>query len=170
MKLKVGDVVEFKKYEDTTDDERMMIDKNHFPLSGKVKEINVNDCDRCFCIAGSKLIFHKGSVARVISDGVDINSLNSGDEVLAKVTVKKVFNGFIQINPSVDKTDVIDILKRKEPEHFIVQDNYYGMYIGRERELVRNNSKAKIYTSRDAADNDAVNMYLKSWNVIPYVD
>lgn len=130
MKLKVGDVVEFKKYEDTTDDERMMIDKNHFPLSGKVKEINVNDCDRCFCIAGSKLIFHKGSVARVISDDVDINSLKPGDEVLAKVTVKTVFDGFIQINQSVDKTDVINILKRKAPEQFIVKEDYYGMYIG----------------------------------------
>ncbi len=165
MKLKVGDVVEFKKYEDTTDDERMMIDKNHFPLSGKVKEINVNDCDRCFCITGSKLIFHKGSVARVISDAddVDINSLNSGDEVLAKVTVKKVFNGFIQVEPSVDKTDVIDILKRKAPEQFIVKEDYYGMYIGSALELVSDKSKAKIYTSRGTAIEDAS-------EVIPYDD
>ena len=66
MKLEIGDIVEFKKYEDMTDDENMWIGKKFFPLSGKVKEINVSGCDRYFRITGSKYIFSKESVARVI--------------------------------------------------------------------------------------------------------
>ena len=94
--------------------------------------------------------------------------LKSGDEVMAKVTVKKVFNTFLQIEPSVDKTDVTQILKRKEPEHFIVKEDYYGMYIGIAQELVCDKSKAKIYTSRYTANEGAADMCLNSWDVIPY--
>ena len=168
MELKVGDVVEFKKYEDMTEDERMMIDKDHFPLSGKVKEIN----DRCFFIIGSKLFFSKGSVARVFSheDDVDISSLNKGDEVLVKVTVKKVFDGFIQIEPSIDKTDVVNILKHEEPDCFIVKEDRYDLYIGATRDLVSSKDRAKIYGSRDDANVDAADMQLNAWEVIPYDD
>ena len=171
MELKIGDIVEFKKYKDMNDDERMMIIKDFFPLYGKAEEINVNDSDRYFSIAGSELIFCKGSVVRVINDidnvDIDIDSLNKGDEVLVKATVETVFNGFIQIEPSIEKTDVIDILKRKEPEYFIVKEDYYGMYIGTELELVIDKSKAKIYTSRDTAVKDAAEMFsYDNWEVI----
>ena len=172
MKLEIGDVVEFKKYEDMNDDERMMIDKELFPLSGKVKEINVNNCDGYFSIVGSPYIFSKGSVAKVVGNNIDVNDLNIGDEILVKATVKEVFNGFLKVNSSIDKTDVVDILKRKEPEHFlfIVKEDYYGMYIGTAQKLVNDKSKAKIYTSRNTANEDAADMHLNAWDVIPYGD
>ena len=171
MKLKIGDIVECKKYENMNDDERMMISKNYFPSSGTVKKVE-NNCD-LFNIVGSQCAFSKGSVSRVISDvdDVDISSLNPGDEVLVKATVKKVFDGFIQINSSVGRADVIEILKHKEPEHFIVQEDHYGMYISSAQELVIDKSKAKIYTSRDTAVKGATKMLpYDTWEVIPYDD
>ena len=169
MELKIGDIVEFKKYEDMNDDERMWINRDNFPKSGKIALIENNGL---FIIEGCEYILNPGSVARVISDvdGVDIDSLNKGDEVLVKVTVKKVFDGFMQINSSVGRTDVIKVLKRKEPERFIVQEDYYGMYIGSERELVSDKSKAKLYASLDGANEAAVDMQLDYWDVIPYDD
>lgn len=167
MKLKVGDIVEFKNYEDLDVDERVMIAKDFFPSYGEVKEINVNGLDEFFNIVGSQLIFSKESVAKVIDD-VDINKLNKGDEVLVKATVKKIFNGFIQISSSVDKTDVVKILKCKEPEMFIVKEDYYGMYLGMERKLVSDKSKAKVYNSCYEANDEAANMHLNDWEVIPY--
>jgi len=170
MKLKVGDIVEFKKYEDMTDDERMMIDMDSFPSSGTVRKV-FNNLD-FFCIEGKSYAFNVKSIARVISDvdNIDINNLNPGDEVLVKAIVKKVFNGFIQINSSVGRTDVIEILKRKEPERFIVKENYYGMYIGVELKLVSNKDTAQVYASRDAAYQEATNMHLKDWKVMKYDD
>ena len=169
MKLKIGDIVEFKKYEDMTYDEISHIDRDFFPKSGKVSEIKN---DGFFTIKYSGYVFHPESVARVISDvdNIDINSLNPGDEVLVKATVKKVFNGFIQIEPSVGRTGVIDILKRKEPERFILKEVYYNMYTGEGQGLVSDKNKAKVYTSRDAANHDAINMLLVEWEVLPYDD
>ena len=169
MELKVGDIVEFKKYEDMNDDERMMISKDFFPSYGKIEKINVNSLDEFFNIVGNNCIFSKKSIARLIGN-VDVNSLNPGDEILVKTTVKEVFNTFLQINSSVDKTDVIDILKRKEPEYFIVQENHYGMYIGFARKLVSDKSKAKLHTSLDTANEAATDMQLDDWDVIPYDD
>ena len=167
MELKIGDIVEFKKYEDMNDDERMMISKDFFPSYGKVEKINVNSHDEFFNIVGNNCIFSKKSVAKVIND-VDVNSLNPGDEVLVKVTIKEVFNTFLQIEPSIDRTDVIDILKRKEPERFIVQKDHYGMYIGKALDLVSNKKAAQVYASRDAAYQEATDMHLNSYEVIPY--
>lgn len=172
MKLKVGDVVVFKNYTDMSEDSRMMIDKDFFPLSGKVKEINMNGCEHYFGIEGNPYVFSKGSVARVISDvdGVDINSLKPGDEVLVKATIKDTFNEFAELIPLVDKTDVIKVLKRKSPERFIVQDDKYGMYIIGEEALSYDKSRAKIYNSRIEANNDAADMHLNAWEVLPYDD
>jgi len=169
MELKVGDIVEFKKYEDMNDDERMMISKDFFPSYGKIEKINVNSLDEFFNIVGNNCIFSKKSIARLIGN-VDVDSLNQGDEILVKTTVKEVFNTFLQIEPSIDITDVIDILKRKEPEHFIVQEYCYNMYIGGTRKLVSDKGKAKIYTSRYTANSDAVDMHLNSYDVITYDD
>jgi hypothetical protein len=163
MKLKRGDVVEFKKYEDINDDFKTHIGKNFFPKSGKIMEIKN---DGFFTIEYSGYLFNPESVARVISD---VN-FNPGDEILVKATIKEIFEGQLQINPSVDRTDVVKILKRKTPEHFIVKENYYGMYIGVAGELVSDKDTAKVYTSRDLANKDAANMHLNAWDVISYDD
>ena len=100
----------------------------------------------------------------------DADSLNPGDELLVKAIVEEVFNGFVQINSSVDKTDITKIFKRKTPERFIVQDDNYGMYIIGEDTLSYDKSKAKIYTSRDTANEAAADMQLNAWEVLPYDD
>lgn len=170
MKLKVGDVVEFKKYEDMTDDERMMIDMDSFPSSGTVRKV-FNNFD-FFCIEGKSYAFNVKSIARIISDvdDVDINNLNVGDEVLAKVTVKGIFANGIRISSQIKTSDVVKILKRKEPEYFIIKESHYGMYIGAARELVSDKSKAKIYTSENVCNSDAKDMHLDAWEVLPYDD
>ena len=168
MKLEVGYVVEFKNYEDMNDDEIFHIDRDFFPKSGKITEIKN---DGFFTIENSGYVFNPESVARVISgvDDVDINSLKPGDEVLIKATIGEVRKNHIGIS-LVDKSDVVEILKRKEPEYFIVQENHYGMYIGFAHELVRDKSKAKLYASLDGANEAAVDMQLDDWDVIPYGD
>jgi len=167
MKLEVGEVVEFKKYEDMNVDEIALISKEKFPKYGKVEEVYHN---RTFSIEESPYFYSAGSVARVISDvdDVDINNLNVGDEVLAKVTVKGIFADGIRISSQIKTSDVVKILKRKEPENFIAKEDYYGMYIGTAQKLVGDKSKAKIYTSRNTANDEAADMHLNAWEVIPY--
>ena len=170
MELKVGDIVEFKKYEDMADYERAEIG-NNFPEFGKVRKVIVdNEKYIYFSIEGSSYGFSAKSIARVIGheDNIDISSLNKGDEVLVKVTVKKVFDGFIQINSSVGRTDIVKILKHEELECFIVKENYYGMYIGVGLKLVSNKDAAQVYASRDAAYQEATDMHLNAYDVIPY--
>lgn len=170
MKLKVGDIVEFKKFEDMTDDECMMIDMDSFPSSGTVRKV-FNNFD-FFCIEGKSYAFNVKSVARIISDvdDVDISNLNVGDEVLAEVTVKGIFANGIRISSQIKTSGVVKILKRKEPEYFIVKESHYGMYIGTARELVSDKSKAKIYTSENVCNSDAKDMHLDAWEVLPYDD
>jgi len=173
MKLKVGDIVEFKNYADMSVDDTALITEDRFPESGKVTEVNELDNElTIFNIEGSPYVFNSGSVARVISDvyDIDINSLKPGDEVLVKATVKDTFNEFAELIPLVDKTDITKVLKRKEPEHFIVKEDYYGMYIGLAQKLVSDKSEAIIYTSRNTANEDAADMHLNAWDVIPYDD
>lgn len=173
MKLKVGDVVVFKKYEDIDYDERVLLSEEKFPKSGKVKEvITANEKDLYFSIEESPYCYSAGSVARVISDadGYDLGVIRKDDEVLVRATVKEVFNGSVKINPSVDKNDIAKILKRKEPEHFIVQDDNYGMYIIGEDTLSYDKSRAKIYNSRIEANNEAADIHLNGWETIPYDD
>lgn len=173
MKLKVGDIVEFKNYADMSVDDTALIMEDKFPESGKVKEVNELDNElTLFSIEGSPYVFNSGSIARVISD-VDvnvINNLNVGDEVLAKVTVKGIFANGIRISSQIKTSDVIKILKRKEPEYFIIKESHYGMYIGTARELVSDKSKAKIYTSENVCNSDAKDMHLDAWEVLPYDD
>jgi len=162
MKLKVGDTVEFKKYEDMNDNEIFYIDRDFFPKSGKITEIKN---DGFFTIEDYGYVFNPKSVTRIIRDE---NRFNQGDEILVKATVKKDFGTFLQIESSVDNSDIVKVLKRKEPEHFIVQENHYGMYIGFARELVSDKSKAKLHASLDAANEAATDMQLDDWDVIPY--
>ena len=173
MKLKVGDIVEFKKYEDLSVDDNAVITKEELPKSGKVKKIIFgNEKVIYFFIEGSPYSFSAKSIARVISDvdDIDINGLNKGDKVLVKATVKKVFNGFIQIAPSVGIENVLKIVKRKEPEKFIVQEDYYGMYVNGSGVLITDKRHAKIYNSRNEANEEAADMHLNAWDVIPYGD
>ena len=168
MELKIGDIVEFKKYEDMTDDENLSIPKDRFPKSGKVREV-MEQVDEVlfFFIEKSTCVFSSKSIARVISD-VDINSLKRGDEVLVKAMIKDTFNEFAELIPLVEKSDILKKIKRKEPEHFIVKEDYYGMYIGLAQELVQGKGQAKIYTSRNTANDDAADMHLNAWEVITY--
>ena len=162
MKLNVGDIVEFKKYEDMTEDEIFDIDRDFFPKSGKITEIKN---DGFFTIEDYGYVFNPGSVARV-----DINSLKPGDEVLVKANINEIFEDHIYVTSKIDKKSVVKIIKRKEPEHFIVKEDHYGMYIGTARELVHDKSVAKIYTSRKIANDEAADMHLNSYDVIPYDD
>jgi len=173
MELKVGDIVEFKNYADMSVDDTALIMEDKFPESGKVKEVNELDNElTLFSIEGSPYVFNSGSVARIISDvdDVDINNLNVGDEVLAKVTVKGIFADGIRISSQIKLSDVVKVLKRKEPEYFIVKESHYGMYIGTALELVSDKSKAKIYTSENVCNSDAKDMHLDAWEVLPYDD
>jgi len=167
MKLKIGDVVEFKKYEDMTEDEISCIAGKYFPKSGKITKIRN---DGFFTVEYSEYVFNPESVARVISDvyDIDINSLKPGDEVLVKATVKDTFNEFAELIPLVDKTDITKVLKRKEPEHFIVKEDHYGMYVNGSGVLITDKRHAKIYNSRNEANDEAADMHLNAWDVIPY--
>ena len=170
MQLKAGDIVEFKKYEDMNDDEIVLISKEKFPKYGKVKEVYP---DGCFFIEESPYWYSSESVARVISDVDDIDNFNPGDEVWVKTTVNSYYKNTVFLNPIerfVNKDNVLKIVKRKEPEHFIVKEDYYGMYIGIAQKLVSDKSKAKIYSSRNTANEDAADMHLNAWDVIPYGD
>lgn len=168
MKLKVGDVVEFKNYADMSIDDTALVSKDEFPQSGKVRKIIFgNEKVLYFFIEGSSYSFSAESVARVISD-VDVNKLNTEDEVLAKVTVKGIFADGIRISSQIKTSDVVKILKRKEPERFIVKEDYYGMYINGSEVLVVNKDDAKIYNSRNEANEAAADMHLNAWDVIKY--
>lgn len=172
MKLKVGEVVEFKKYDDMTGSEDMGINEESFPKYGKITEIGN---DGFFFIEGCGFLFNPKSVTRVISDvdEIDVNSLKPGDEVLVKATVNSCYDDTVFINPVerfLNKDDVLKTAKHKEPECFIVREDRYGMYIGFARELVRDKSKAKLYASLDGANEAAVDMQFDDWDVIPYDD
>jgi len=168
MELKVGDIVEFKKYEDMTDDEKAFIIEGFFPKYGKVKEIR---SDGHFIIESSGLVFNPKSIARVISD-VDVDSFKPGDEVWVKTTVNVCYDDTVFINPveRFAKKYNLKKVKHEEPERFIVKENYYGMYIGVELKLVSNKDAAQVYASRDAAYQEATDMHLNAYDVIPYGD
>nr|DAM08163.1 MAG TPA: hypothetical protein [Caudoviricetes sp.] len=173
MKLKVGDIVEFKNYADMSVDDTALIMEDRFPESGKVTEVNELDNElTLFSIEGSPYNFYSGSVARVISDvyDIDINSLKPGDEVLVKATIKDTFNEFVELIPLLEKSDIFKKIKRKEPEHFIVKEDYYGMYVNGSEALVVNKDDAKIFDSRNEANEVAAVMHLNAWEVIPYDD
>lgn len=173
MKIKIGDTVEFKKYKEMSAYATAFLDEEDFPKSGKVTAVRDFYDHQYFNIKGSPYNFSFESVARVIreeDDDYDLGAIRQGDEVLIRATVKNVFDGFIQINQSVDKTDVTKILKRKTPERFIVKEDFYNMYIGAGQGLVSDKGEAKIYTSRDAANHDAMDMHLNELEVIRYDD
>jgi len=169
MDLKVGDIVEFKNYENMTDDENMWINRDNFPKSGKIALIENNGL---FIIEGCEYIFNPGSVARVISDvyDIDINSLKPGDEVLVKANVNEVFEDHVYVASKIYKKSVVKILKRKEPERFIVKEGHYGMYVNGSGVLIADKRHAKIYNSRNEANDEAADMHLNAWDVIPYDD
>ena len=173
MKLKIGDIVEFKNYADMSVDDTALIMEDRFPESGKVTEVNELDNElTLFSIEGSPYVFNSGSVARIISDvdDVDINSLKPGDEVLLKANVNEVFEDHVYVTSKIYKKSVVKILKRKEPERFIVKEGHYGMYVNGSGVLIADKRHAKIYNSRNEANDEAADMHLNAWDVIPYDD
>lgn len=165
MDLKVGDLVAFKKYENMTDEERGGISKCSFPKIGKVSHVH-NEVKRFF-VEGEPYAFNQGSIDYIIVKGAT-GKINVGDEVLIKTTVREVKGNLIWVS-WVSKDDVVKVLKHKS-ERFIVKENYYGMYIGNERKLVCSKDAAQGYASRDAAYQEASDMHLNAYDVIPYGD
>lgn len=163
MNLKVGDLVAFKKYENMTDEEQSGISKDSFPEFGKVSLIY--NGSECFFIEGEPYIFDKGSVDYIIVKAVT-GDINVGDEVLVKAKVLEVKGDNILV-PWINKEDVVEVLNHKE-EHFIVQEDHYGMYVNGSEVLVVNKDDAKIFDSRNEANEVAAGMHLNAWEVIPY--
>lgn len=177
MKLKIGDAVEFKKYEDLSTEETAFVAEEDFPKYGKVSAIKEDVGNNSYLsIEGNRYYFNTKAVARVVSEDVLTNSLKPGDEILVKVTVKKVSNGFLQVKSSIgeidiDYSDVVKLLKHSEPEPtkpFIVKDDFYGKYVGEAKKLVSDKSKAKVFKLQSTAKACARDMNLYVWKVIPY--
>jgi len=162
--IEVGDLVAFKKYEDMTEEEHFRIKEEFFPEFGKVKII---DNDGCFRIEDSGYWFKIGSVDYIIAKS-ETNDIHVGDEVLVKTTVGKVKGNNIWAS-WVSKDDVVKVLKRKE-ERFIVKEDHYGMYVNGSGVLIADKRHAKIYNSRNEANDEATDMHLNAWDVIPYGD
>lgn len=160
MKLKVGDLVAFKKYEDMTVEERSGISEKSFPEFGKVSEI-YNSIG--FQIEGEPYAFNQGSVDYIIFKAVT-GDINVGDEVLIKAKVLEVKGDNILV-PWISKNDVVEVLNHKE-EHFIVQEDHYGMYVNGSEVLVVNKEDAKIFNSRNEANEVAASLHLNAWEVI----
>ena len=180
MELKVGDVVEFKEYEDITFEEAAWISVSEFPKYGKVSEIISNDGNEIhFSIEESRCSFNSKSVAKVFSDNtdskkadnenVDSDSLVPGDEVLVKVTIDKVQGDNI-LAKWVNKNEVVKVLNHTEPQPFIVKDDFYGKYVGEAKTLVNDKSEAKVFKLLSTAKAWASDMNLTVWKVIPYND
>lgn len=165
MKLKVGDLVVFKKYDDMTENERLGIRRCIFPEFGKVSEIH--NKAKNFYIEGELFSFSTGSIDYIISSS-NTDDIHAGDEVLIKTTVGESIRDYVWASCSwISKDDVVGVLKRKE-EHFIVQEDCYGMYIGKALDLVSNKEAAQVYVSSDAAYQEANDMQLNAYRVIPY--
>lgn len=170
MDLKIGDLVAFKKYENMTDEEQAWISEESFPEFGKVSTVykTVNGITR-FQIEGEPYAFNQGSVDYIIVKGAT-GKINVGDEVLMKAKIRKINGNHISFSwVNNNKCDVLKVLKRKE-EHFIVQEDHYGMYVNGSEVLVVNKDDAKIFDSRNEANEVAADMHLNAWEVIPYDD
>lgn len=168
MKLKVGDLVAFKKYEDMTDELKSVIAKEYFPEFGKVS--TVYDAIDCFEIEEEQYVFGQDLIDYVIAKAAT-DDIHVGDEVLIKATIRKISGNHVSFSwVNNNKGDIVKVLKRKEPDHFIVQEDYYGMYIGVAGKLVPDKIDAKIYNSRNESNDEAAEMHLNAWEVIPYDD
>ena len=121
-----------------------------------------------FNIEGEPYSFSYGSIDYVIDDR-NTDEINDGDEVLIKATVNNVLGDSVWLNPVIFKDDVVKVLKRKE-ERFIVREDNYGMYVNGSGVLIADKRHAKIYNSRNEANDEAADMHLNAWDVIPYGD
>lgn len=166
MKLNVGDLVAFKKYEDMTDEVKSVISKEYFPEIGKVSA--VYDSINCFGIEEAQYVFGQDSIDYIIIKGATCD-INVGDEVLVKATISSNHGNLVSIEPIIFKEDVVKVLKHKN-ERFIVKEDYYGMYIGVAGELVGGKDTAQVFTSRYTANETAATMHLNAWEVIQYDD
>lgn len=62
------------------------------------------------------------------------------------------------------------IAKGVTNDNFIIQEDHYEMYVTDSRSLSLEKSKAKVYKSRGEASEEAADMHLNAWDVIPYGD
>lgn len=165
MDLKIGDLVAFKKYEYMTGEERYGINESSFPGIGTVSA--VYDETNSFKIEEKPYVFSQKSIDYIIVKAAKEN-IRVGDEVLMKATIRKISGNHISFSwVNNNKGDVVRVLKRKE-EHFIVQEDHYGMYVNGSEVLVVNKDDAKIFDSRNEANEVAACMHLNAWEVIPY--
>lgn len=167
MELKVGDLVAFKKYEDMTEKLKSVISKESFPEFGKVS--TVYDAIDCFEIEEEQYVFGKDLIDYIILKAAT-DDIHVGDEVLMKVKIRKINGNHVSFSwVNNNKGDVVEVLNHKE-EHFIVQEDHYGMYVNGSEVLVVNKDDAKIFDSRNEANEVAADMHLNAWEVIPYGD
>lgn len=88
MKIKVGDVVEFKKYEDLDFDETVLLSKDELPESGKVKKVIMkNEKAIYFFIEESPYSFGIESVARVV---IEADKDLTGEERIVAKFIKSI--------------------------------------------------------------------------------
>lgn len=106
--------------------------------------------------------------------GFSVSSINA----VIKGRLKQA-HGFWFVKDDGHAVDVVKIklhgiggtgLKIETPECFIVQEDHYGMYIGAVGLLIADKCHAKVYNSRDEANEVAADMHLNAWEVIPYGD
>jgi len=65
--------------------------------------------------------------------------------------------------------ELIDyIIKKSTNERFVLQEDHYGMYVIDSKSLSLDKIQAKVYNSRNEANEDAADMHLNAWDVIPY--
>ncbi|WP_300559035.1 hypothetical protein [Companilactobacillus sp.] len=163
MELNIGDVVEFKHYEDIDEHDRWSLDEWDFPKTTTVSGTHTNS----FRIKETFFDYSYGAVKTVHpkKNDANISDLHEGDEVLIKATVKKNVLGNYVVAEELNKEKLIKINVHHK---FIVQDDYYGMYISGRYSLSSAKSEAKIYSSRNEANEAAADMHLNAWDVIPY--
>ena len=164
MDLKVGDLVAFKKYEYMTGEERYGISEGNFPGIGTVSV--VYDETNSFKIEEKPYVFSQKSIDYIIVKATT-KKINVGDEVLVKATISSNHGNLLSIELIIFKEDVVKVLKHKN-ERFIVQEDYYSMYVTDSESMSWDKSKAKIYNSRNDANEEAADMHLNAWEVLPY--
>lgn len=166
MELNIGDVVEFKHYEDIDEHDRWSLDEWDFPKIATVSEFYSD----FFKIKETAFNYSYGTVKTVHPKKTETNipDVYAGDEVLVKAHVINVKGKNLMVS-WFEKEDVVKVLKHK-PEKFIIQDDHYGMYVSSPSTLTTDKKRAHIFNSREEANDDAAGLHLNTWDVIPYDD
>lgn len=160
MDLNLGDIIEFKDYEEIGKHDLWFLGKWDFPKIAIVSEVYPDS----FKIEETGFYYSYGTIKRVLPK----MELHEGDEVLVKAYVNQVKGKNLMVS-WFEKEDVVKVLKHK-PEKFIVQEDHYGMYVSSPSTLTTNKKHAHIFNSREEANDDAAGLHLNTWEVLPYDD